>query len=438
MYDILIVDDDLFALALMEEQLKSYGDFFTPVYASNGREAIEILGQEDIALLVTDLIMPGEISGWDLIDYLENFHPHVPVVVITGCTDRAKLEHLQKRVRHILLKPIKVRQLVKIVTNILNEDITIGSLKGISVGAFLQLLEIDGRTCLLEVGNSPKNKGLLYINRGKLYDAEYGELREQEAAERIIALDNVRFQIKALPKVEIRRRIKSDLMSIIMEAMKLKDEEASLIEGYKENSIDPSQEDIVVVNNIFDSANRHIPADDESPAVELKRDENAEVQLPATLSQAKTTAPWPAPSTMPQEIIQPQPKNDIKKMNITTLENMFNNLRCIKGYKTAALMNFSGEILIADSVETDTDLENTGPVFNDLFRSAEEAAEKVGLDACLELVLKTPGGLVVMCCSGISSSVHFHLIALLDKDGNQALTKMQMAKLVPIIMQELA
>jgi CheY-like chemotaxis protein len=63
MYDILIVDDDLFALALMEEQLKSYGDFFTPVYASNGREAIEILGQEDIALLVTDLIMPGEISG---------------------------------------------------------------------------------------------------------------------------------------------------------------------------------------------------------------------------------------------------------------------------------------------------------------------------------------------------------------------------------------
>jgi CheY-like chemotaxis protein len=423
MYDILIVDDDLFALALLEEQLKSYGDFFTPVYASNGREAIEILGQEDISLLVTDLIMPGEVSGWDMIDYIENFHPHIPVVVITGCTDKEKLEKLQKRVRHILLKPIKVRQLVKIVTNILNEDITSGSLKGISVGAFLQLLEIDGRTCLLEVGNSPKNKGLLYINRGKLYDAEYGDLREEEAAERIIALDNVRFQIKALPKVELRRRIKSDLMSIIMEAMKLKDDEASrrLEEGTKENSIEPSPEDIVMINNIFDSANRQLPREDQQHG-------DKEENLP-TVPQAKV-------ALLPQQPAKPQPEQK-KKMNITTLENMFNDLRCIKGYKTAALMNFSGEILIADSAETDADLENTGPLFNDLFRTAEEAAQKVGLDACIELVVRTPGGLVVMCCPGVSAAVHFHLIALLEKDGNQALTKMQMAKLIPIITKEL-
>jgi hypothetical protein len=42
-----------------------------------------------------------------------------------------------------------------------------------------------------------------------------------------------------------------------------------------------------------------------------------------------------------------------------------------------------------------------------------------------------------MCCSGSGSPVHFHLIALLDKDGNQALTKMQLAKLVPLIMKAL-
>jgi predicted regulator of Ras-like GTPase activity (Roadblock/LC7/MglB family) len=125
-------------------------------------------------------------------------------------------------------------------------------------------------------------------------------------------------------------------------------------------------------------------------------------------------------------------------MNVTTLENMFTCLRCIKGYKTAALMNFSGEILIADSLDaTEYDLENIGPVFNDVFRSAEESAERIGLHACVELVMKTAGGLVVMCCSGLGSSVHFHLITLLDKDGNQALTKLQMAKLVPTILKEL-
>lgn len=418
MYDILIVDDDLFALALLEEQLKSYGDFFTPVYASNGREAVEILGQEDISLLVTDLVMPGDISGWDLIDYIENFHPHIPIVVITGCVDDEKLAQIRPRVRQILMKPIKVKQLVRIVTGILNEDITSGSLKGISVGAFLQLLEIDGRTCLLEVGNSPRNKGLLYVNRGKLYDAEYEGLRGEQAAQKIIAMDNVQFQIKALPKIEIRQQIKTDLMSIIMESMKQKDEEAGGVSHakYEEEEgccglcgNEAEEED---VNNRLSEADAH------QPVAAMSQPEK---QPPAALA---------APALS-------KPKED-RAMNVTTLENMFTNLRCIKGYKTAALMNFSGEILLADSFDAaNYDLENIGPVFNDVFRSAEEAAHRVGLNACIELVMKTPGGLVVMCCSGMGASVHFHLIALLDKDGNQALTKMQMAKLVPLILQEL-
>ncbi len=408
MYDILIVDDDLFALALLEEQLKSYGDFFTPVYASNGREAVEILGQEDISLLVTDLIMPGDISGWDLVDYIENFHPHIPVVVITGCVDQEKIEQLRPRVRQILMKPIKVKQLVKIVTGILNEDITSGSLKGISVGAFLQLLEIDGRTCLLEVGNSPKNKGLLYVNRGKLYDAEYDGLREEKAAQKIIAMDNVQFQIKALPKIEIRQRIKTDLMSIIMESMKMKDEESG---GHADLKLLEEDEDCY---GICEGKNE-IPKLDRT----------------APLSEAESQQPVAGISNQ-------EKRQEDKTMNVTTLENMFTSLRCIKGYKTAALMNFSGEILIADSADaTDYDLENIGPIFNDVFRSAEESSERIGLNACIELVMKTPRGLVVMCCSGLGASIHFHLIALLDKDGNQALTKMQMAKLVPIILKEL-
>lgn len=412
MYDILIVDDDLFALALLEEQLKNYGDFFTPVYASNGREAIEILSQEDISLLVTDLIMPGDVSGWDLIDYIENFHPHIPIVVITGCVDQEKLDTLQPRVRQILMKPIKVRQLVRIVTGILNEDITSGSLKGISVGAFLQLLEIDGRTCLLEVGNSPKNKGLLYVNRGKLYDAEYDGLREEEAALKIIAMDNVQFQIKALPKIEIRQRIKTDLMSIIMESMKQKDEEAG---GHADlKLLEDGEEGDSYGDARIQQAEDALEPELQHPVAGISSNEQQENK---------------------KAVSEALPEN--KMMNVNTLENMFTSLRCIKGYKTAALMNFSGEILIADSLDTDYDLEQIGPIFNDVFRSAEEASERVGLNVCIEQVMKTPGCVVVMCCSGRGASIHFHLIALLDKDGNQALTKMQMAKLVPIILKEL-
>jgi CheY-like chemotaxis protein/predicted regulator of Ras-like GTPase activity (Roadblock/LC7/MglB family) len=422
MYDILVVDDDLFALALLEEQLKSYGDFFTPVYASNGKEAVEILSQVEISLLVTDLIMPGEINGWHLIEYIENFHPNIPIIVITGCKDEEKVAELEGRVREILLKPIRVKQLVKIVTNILNEDIASGNLKGVSVGSFLQLLEMDEKTCLLEVGTSPKNKGLLYIHQGKLYDAEYGDLQEYDAACRLIAMDNVSFKIKALPKLEIRRRIKGELMSIIMDAMKLKDE----VKHYELEF--PPQAD--------DTGEERHKAFEADWRQSIKEEEEEEDIIAD--SSIEPTQPPPAQADEVEYNSASTPLASCSTENCTiTLESLLEKLRGIKGYKGSGIMNFTGETLASDSLDASLDLASTGAVFNDVFRSAQESTTTSGLQACKELTLRTQDCIIILCSSGAESAVPFHLIALLDKDGNQALTKMQLAKIIPLAAQEL-
>jgi CheY-like chemotaxis protein len=411
MYDILVVDDDLFALALLEEQLKSYGDFFTPVYASNGKEAVEILSQVEISLLVTDLIMPGDINGWHLIEYIENFHPNIPVLVITGCRDEEKVGQLEGRVREILLKPIRVKELVRIVTGILNEDIASGSLKGVSVGSFLQLLEMDEKTCLLEVGTSPKDKGLLYIQQGQLYDAEYGDLHEYEAARQLIALDNVSFQIKALPTLEIRRRIKSELMSIIVDAMKLKDEvRDEKKNGLLESQAHPEQVEKDADFCYFSPTKRQL----------LTKEENQESQ-----------------ENQPAEVATNSSVSSSKESDMVALETMLEGLRGIKGYKGAGIMDFTGEMLASNCVESDLELENIGAVFNDIFRSAQEAAEKADLQACNELTLKTPHGIIIIRGSGAESAVPFHLIAVLEKDGNQALTRIQLTRMIPVAAREL-
>ncbi|XOF32377.1 MAG: response regulator [Candidatus Electrothrix sp. YB6] len=446
MYDILIVDDDLFALALLEEQLKSYGDFFTPVYASNGKEAVEILSQVEISLLVTDLIMPGEINGWHLIEYIENFHPNIPIVVITGCKDEEKVTRLKGRVREILLKPIRVKQLVKIVTTILNEDIASGTLKGVSVGSFLQLLEMDEKTCLLEVGNSPKNKGLLYIHQGKLYDAEYGDLQDYEAACHLIALDNVSFKIKALPKLEIRRRIKTELMSIIMDAMKLKDEvnleNANLLDAppRKELTDEPAdaeqnREDDDDTHHAFEADWREaIEEEEKIEAGKEEQDREKQEDQPAEEISEISVLPS-AESTEPvQESGQ---KNLTKSKKTASLETLLERLRSIKGYKASGIMDITGEAFAVDCIDTHIDPENIGAVFNDLFRSAHEAAENAGLLTCNELTLKTPDSIIILYSSGTHSVVPFHLIAVLDKDGNRALTRIQLARLIPLAAQEL-
>ncbi|CAK8715656.1 Response regulatory domain-containing protein [Candidatus Electrothrix laxa] len=429
MYDILVVDDDLFALALLEEQLKSYGDFFTPVYASNGKEAVEILSQVEISLLVTDLIMPGEINGWHLIEYIENFHPNIPIIVITGCKDEEKVTELEGRVREILLKPIRVKQLVKIVTSILNENIASGNLKGVSVGSFLQLLEMDEKTCLLEVGTSPKNKGLLYIHQGKLYDAEYGDLQEYEAACRLIAMDNVSFKIKALPKLEIRRRIKGELMSIIMDAMKMKDE----VKQGETLELPPRTDEGEEHHGAFEADWHQAIRDEEAEEMDEIDDDPADDLVIEPIMSSPAHAQIP----IAEKINTPLASCSTKSCT-TSLESILERLRGIKGYKGSGIMNFTGETIAADSLDSSLDLASAGAVFNDVFRSAQETTEISGLHICHELTLKTRDCIIILCSSGVESAIPFHLIAVLDKDGNQALAKMQLAKIIPLAAQELS
>jgi CheY-like chemotaxis protein/predicted regulator of Ras-like GTPase activity (Roadblock/LC7/MglB family) len=374
MQNVLIVDDNSTVLALLKKQFKKYCEFFTPLYACNGKDAVTILQQQEVSLLVTDLIMPGDLDGWALIEHIEKKHHNIPCVVMTSLEDKEKLEQLQDKVRHIFFKPIKVKQLAQIIMNLLEENAARGNLNGISVVSFLQLLEMDRKTCLVEIASSKKDKGLIYFNEGVLYDAVYGKLDGREAAYRLIGMKNAYLKIKNLPKKKISKRIKSGLMCVILEAMRLKDE----------NNSD----------------------------TEEQQNKNHEGEF----------------------ISQPKEKENI----IMALETTLETLRSINGYKASALMNFTGEILASDSIDDNVDLANVGAVFNDIFRASHEASGKVGLQACSELAIKTPDGLIIMACSGVDSPVHFHLISIMDADGNQALAKMQLDKMVPVFMAELS
>ena len=120
-----------------------------------------------------------------------------------------------------------------------------------------------------------------------------------------------------------------------------------------------------------------------------------------------------------------------------SLESLLSEMKSIKGYKAAGVMTFTGEMLASDSTDPNIDLDVVGATFNDIFRGAHEAAGKVGLKAAKETIIQTPNGTIVMACSGVDSPVHFHVITILDSDGNQALAKLSIDKLMPKILTEL-
>lgn len=120
------------------------------------------------------------------------------------------------------------------------------------------------------------------------------------------------------------------------------------------------------------------------------------------------------------------------------LDAYLEEFKDINGYLASGIMDFTGETLITNSVAGDIDLEATGAVFNDIFRNAHEASNKIGLEACRKMTITTPKGLVVMECSGIDAASHLHFIVVLAADGNHALARKTLEKVVPKVVAEMS
>jgi len=79
--NILLVDDDIDILELLQRHLKSM-DYHT-YKAVSVKEALYILKDTEIDLLVTDINMP-EIDGLELVKYVAEHFPNMPKLVVTG------------------------------------------------------------------------------------------------------------------------------------------------------------------------------------------------------------------------------------------------------------------------------------------------------------------------------------------------------------------
>lgn len=83
-YSILIVEDEEELLSLMVKLLNTEYNVY---FASNGEEALKIVEQEEVDLIVTDVMMPV-MNGIELCKTVKNQldHSHIPVIMLTAKT----------------------------------------------------------------------------------------------------------------------------------------------------------------------------------------------------------------------------------------------------------------------------------------------------------------------------------------------------------------
>ena len=112
---ILVVEDEVLIRLDLAQQLRSGG--FTVLEASTAHEAMTIIKATDgMALVVTDVRMPGEIDGLGLASWVRLERPGTKVIVLSGHIPALRLATLADAA---LAKPVWPGQLVREVKRLL-------------------------------------------------------------------------------------------------------------------------------------------------------------------------------------------------------------------------------------------------------------------------------------------------------------------------------
>jgi CheY-like chemotaxis protein len=110
---ILVVEDDEDLRTLFTTQVESLGHI--ALSAGTGADAIELMTSgHTIDLLLTDVILPGGLSGRDVADAAARYRPDMPVIFMSGYTRNSVIHNgrLDPDVT-LLQKPFRRRDLEK-------------------------------------------------------------------------------------------------------------------------------------------------------------------------------------------------------------------------------------------------------------------------------------------------------------------------------------
>ncbi|MDF1593400.1 MAG: response regulator [Desulfobacterales bacterium] len=232
---VLIVDDDRILLSLTENKLKKHKDNFTVLTAEDGLQAVSILKENHISLVVTDLHMP-HMDGFALLAHLSEHYPDIPVVILTAYSSpNSKKSAIEGGAAEYLEKPFVMEELTqKIITRLAKESEG-GILQTVPLEMFLQLVEMEQKTCTIRVTNKTSGlKGVLFFNNGELFDARVQDAKGLQSAYQILSWNNVALSIQDTCPVKTKQ-INDNLQAILMDSMRLKDEAAESDGSQPEN-----------------------------------------------------------------------------------------------------------------------------------------------------------------------------------------------------------
>lgn len=251
---VLFVDDDPILRHIIQKKFTRYKHSFTVITAGDGLEAMEKLNENTIALVVTDLQMP-KMDGLSLLAHLSEKYPDIQVIVQTGhSTPELKKVALERGAAGYIEKPLNAEDLGQKIITSLKKESEGGTLQAVTLEMFLQLIEMEQKTCTIRVVEKKSGKqGALFFKDGDLLDARFSAHRSNSAAYEIFSWGKVALSIQNDCAIK-KKKIDGDLQGLLIDAVRLRDEagdnEKLVAETQETEGIDESKPKALPVEDI--------------------------------------------------------------------------------------------------------------------------------------------------------------------------------------------
>jgi CheY-like chemotaxis protein/predicted regulator of Ras-like GTPase activity (Roadblock/LC7/MglB family) len=250
MKQVLIVDDEPELLLSIASGFQDNQRFHL-LTAENGRDALDILDNNVLDLVVTDLRMPV-MDGIELLTVMEESFPEVPHIVMTAFGNVPLDKQLRKAgTLAILEKPFDIDTLEEAINKALDiHEEQSCSLSGLALSSFLQLIALEQKTMHLKVFHPSGKNGSLFFREGELIDAEHDDLIGDEAVLEILSWQNVRVSIRECVDTSPSPRVQSALLSLLFTAAQREDNPEN-----EEKPLERARQELAKINT---QKNKHI------------------------------------------------------------------------------------------------------------------------------------------------------------------------------------
>jgi hypothetical protein len=218
---ILLVHDHPIAGEMILSFIQTHKPLCRILLVDHPEKALAYLRQEPVHLVIANLQGVPSEDSFAFLAMLNGWNPPIPIIVI----DESLPEDLPLLAGGVTVLPPPID--FDILLELLNTMVLAAQesvLNGVSLKVFLQMLDLERKTCTLRI-ISGYQMGYLYLLKGRLVSAKTGALRDRAAVIAILDWPNCTITISEGP--DIKETMDVPIQTILMEWCIYRDEQTS-------------------------------------------------------------------------------------------------------------------------------------------------------------------------------------------------------------------